>query len=427
VFVPGVLAAAAVTFLGWLVATGSVPIALSRALAVLIIACPCALGLATPTALHVASGRGAQLGIFVKGFQALETSRAIGTVYLDKTGTVTEGRMSVDDMVVVPDADRRRILTLVGAVERASEHAVAEALVSWAQHEVGSLPEVEQFETVVGRGARGSVDGHRVVVGSARFLGEEGLAVPPVLIDWYRMQEESGRTTVLAGDDGVVEAAFAVGDTVKPSARPAVDALHSLGLTCVVVSGDNHTVTAEVARSIGADGWHGGMLPADKVALVQEAQAAGHAVAMVGDGVNDGPALASSDLGLAVGSGTDVAISAADMIVVRDDLRTVPEAIALARRTLSIIHGNLTWAFAYNTAAIPLAALGFLSPLVAAASMALSSTFVVWNSSRLRRFGGTATEKPRAFSARTAPLAVEDLDRQGTPEPRPSRPGVPVR
>lgn len=415
VFVPGVLLVAAMTFVTWLVATGSGPTALSRALAVLIIACPCALGLATPTALHVASGRGAQLGIFVKGFQALETSRVVDTVVLDKTGTVTEGRMSVAGMALGPDADRTSVLTLAGAVENASEHAVAEAIVALARAEVGELPEVAEFRAAPGLGATGVVEGRRVIVGSERFVSGQGMPVPISLADWCRAREQAAQTVVLVGADDIVVAALAVSDTIKLSARAAVESLHSLGLTCILVSGDNERATREVGRQIGVDASHGGVLPGEKVALVRRMQAEGHAVATVGDGVNDGPALASSDLGLAVGSGTDVAISAADMIVVRDDLRTVPEAIALARRTLAIIHGNLVWAFAYNTAAVPLAALGFLNPLVAAASMALSSTFVVWNSSRLRHFGGSfasgSSRQPPPVGASVAEGALSIDDR----------------
>jgi P-type Cu+ transporter len=391
VFVPAVLVVAVATFVGWLLSTGSAPTALSHALAVLIIACPCALGLATPTALHVASGRGAQLGIFVKGFQALESSRTVDTVVLDKTGTVTDGRMSVADTAIVPGADRCEVLALAGAVEYASEHAVASAVVALARAEVGELPSVDGFRSVPGRGAVGVVAGRRVVVGNSRMLGADGMTAPASLDQWRAASESMGRTVVLVAVDGSVVAALAVSDTVKASARAAVERMHTLGLTCVLVSGDNERVTCRVGNEIGADASYGEVLPGEKVALVRRMQAEGHAVAVVGDGVNDGPALASADLGLAVGSGTDVALSAADMIVMRDDLRTVPEALVLARKTLTIIRGNLAWAFAYNTAAIPLAAFGFLNPLVAAASMALSSTFVVWNSSRLRNFGQSDT------------------------------------
>ena len=387
VFVPAVLVVAAVTFVAWLGTGGSTQRAFSAALAVLIIACPCSLGLATPTALFVASGRGAQLGIFIKGYPALERSRVVDVVVLDKTGTVTEGTMQVVEFFTSAGVERRDLLYRVGTVEQASEHVIGAAVAAFGRGECGPLGEVDAYRPLPGLGAEGTVDGRRVVLGSPRLFATRGEAVPAdvaaVRADW----ERAGRTAILVAVDGAVVGAIALADTVQPTAARAVDRLHALGLRCILLTGDNHGAGAAVGSAIGVDEVVADAVPAEKVALVRHLQEAGRSVAFIGDGVNDGPALTAADLGLAVGSGTDVAIHAADMILLSDDLTVVPMAIGLARRTLRTIHGNLAWAFAYNLAAIPLAAAGLLNPLIAGASMALSSSFVVWNSSRLRTFG----------------------------------------
>jgi Cu+-exporting ATPase len=397
VFVPAVLACAALTLAGWLLAGSPATHAASAALAVLIIACPCALGLATPAALVVASGRGAQLGIFIKGYQALESSRAIDTVVLDKTGTVTTGRMTVTAVQAVPGTSRASLLRYAGSVEQASEHAVAAAITALARAEApvpaaapALLAAADGFTALPGLGARGIVDGREVIVGRARLLADRGLQIPEDLAAWCRAREETGCTTVLAAWDDEVRGAFAVTDTVKPSAATAVAALRRLGLRPVLLTGDNAATARAVAEVAGIDEVISEALPAAKARVITELQEAGRSVAMVGDGVNDGPALAAARLGLALGSGTDVAICAADMILLRDDLGAVPDAIALARATFRTIRRNLAWAFCYNVLAIPLAAVGLLNPLVAAATMTLSSVFVVWNSLRLRRFAAPA-------------------------------------
>jgi cation-transporting P-type ATPase A/B/Cu+-exporting ATPase len=385
VFVPCVLACAAATLAGWLLAGSPAGHAFSAALAVLIIACPCALGLATPAALVVASGRGAQLGVFIKGYQALESSRAIDTVVLDKTGTVTTGQMTVTG-VMTTGTSRADLLRHAGAVEHASEHAVAAAVAALAAAETGPPASAEGFAALPGLGARGVVDGHEVVVGRERLFAERGVGVPADLARWCRAQERAGATTVLVSWDDVIRGALAVTDTVKPSAAPAVAELRGLGLRPVLLTGDNPATAEAVAAAAGITEVISEALPVAKAQVIRDLEAAGRSVAMVGDGVNDGPALAAAQLGLALGSGTDVAICAADMILLRDDLQVVPDAIKLARATFRTIRRNLAWAFCYNVLAIPLAALGFLNPIVAAAAMTLSSVFVVWNSLRLRRF-----------------------------------------
>ncbi len=387
VFVPVILVLAVLTLTGWLMAGSTGQQAFSAALAVLIIACPCALGLATPAALVVASGRGAQLGIFIKGYQALESSRSVDTVVLDKTGTVTTGVMSVTGVAQAAGTSRTGLLRHAGAVEQASEHAVAAAISAAACAELGSLPHADGFTALPGLGARGAVDGHDVIVGREKLLRDCGLDIPAGLAAQCVAWERAGRTVVLAGWDGQARGAVAVADTVKPSAAVAVAALRRLGLRTILLTGDNQATADAVAAEAGIGEVIAGAMPADKVAVITDLQAQGRSVAMVGDGVNDGPALAAADLGLAIGSGTDVAICAADMILLRDDLGTVPEAIKLARATLATIRRNLAWAFGYNIAAIPLAAAGFLNPLIAGAAMAASSVFVVANSVRLRRFG----------------------------------------
>ena len=387
VFVPCVLACAVVTLAGWLLAGSPAGHAFSAALAVLIIACPCALGLATPAALVVASGRGAQLGIFIKGYQALESSRAIDTVVLDKTGTVTTGQMTVTAVQPVPGTSRTDLLRCAGSVEQASEHAVAAAVTALAVTEAVPLTSADGFMALPGLGARGLVDAHEVVVGRSRLFADLGTKVPADLTSWCRAQEEeAGCTAVLVSWDDTIRGALAVTDTVKPSAASAVAGLRGLGLRPVLLTGDNAATAQAVAAAAGIDEVISEALPAAKAQVITDLQAAGRSVAMVGDGVNDGPALAGAQLGLALGSGTDVAICAADMILLRDDLEVVPDAIKLARATFTTIRRNLAWAFCYNVLAIPLAALGFLNPILAAAAMTLSSVFVVWNSLRLRRF-----------------------------------------
>ena len=400
VFVPCVLAASALTLAGWLLAGSTAEHAFSAALAVLIIACPCTLGLATPAALVVASGRGAQLGIFIKGYQALESSRSIDTVVLDKTGTVTTGQMTVTGVHLVPGTSRGDLLQYAGSVEQASEHAVAAAVTALAQAEAAPLASADGFQALAGLGARGVVDGRDVVVGREKLLADTGIGIPAGLAAWCRSQEQAGRTTILAAWDGTARGAFAVAGAVKPSAAPAVAGLRDLGLRPVLLTGDNAATAAAVAAAAGIDEVISGALPAAKAQIITGLQACGRSAAMVGDGVNDGPALAAAQLGLALGSGTDLAICAADMILLRDDLTVVPDAIRLARATFRTIRRNLAWAFCYNILAIPLAALGFLNPLVAAATMTLSSVFVVWNSLRLRRFAASPAPAPlRASSA----------------------------
>jgi P-type Cu+ transporter len=394
VFVPLVLVLAAATLAGWLAAGAGPARAVSAGLAVLIIACPCALGLATPAALVVACGRGAQLGIFIKGHQALEASSAIGVVLLDKTGTVTTGRMSLDGLRLATGTTRGELLRHAGAVERASEHAVAAAIAAAALAETGALPAAADFTALPGLGARGTVEGRDVLVGRERVFTDRGIAIPADLAAACADWERAGRTAVLAGWDGEVRGAFAVLDTVKPSAAHAVSQLRGLGLRPVLLTGDNEATARAVAAITGIGEVIAGVLPDGKTALISELRAGGQRVAMVGDGVNDGPALAAADLGIAIGSGTDVAISAADMILLRDDLNAVPDAIRLARATVATIRHNLAWASGYNFAAIPLAAAGFLDPLIAAAAMTLSSVFVVWNSLRLRGFRGTGPDSP---------------------------------
>jgi P-type Cu+ transporter len=434
VFVPCVLAGAALTLAGWLLAGSTAEHAFSAALAVLIIACPCALGLATPAALVVASGRGAQLGIFIKGYQALESSRSVDTVVLDKTGTVTTGEMTLVAVMPADGTGKDDLLRYAAAVEHASEHAVARAIAAHSRPPerrppgrdgasdppqpagnqvsgVSMVPMrpragVEGFVALPGLGARGTVDGHSVLIGRPLLFGE----VPGELTAWCSEQERSGCTTVLVGWDdaycvqkgggirplsahnnaetgGVrVRGALAVADAVKPSAAGAVAELRRLGLRTILLTGDNEATARAVADAAGIDEVISGALPGEKAEFVVQLGSTGRSVIMVGDGVNDGPALSRAQLGMALGSGTDVAICAADMILLRDDLSVVPDAIKLARATYRTIRRNLAWAFCYNLLALPLAALGLLNPLVAAAAMTLSSVFVVWNSLRLRRY-----------------------------------------
>ena len=386
VFVPAVLVCAVATLGGWLLAGSPAEHAFSAGLAVLIIACPCALGLATPAALVAASGRGASNGIFVKEYQALESSRAVDVVVLDKTGTVTTGRMELVGVQSADGVTHADLLRYAGAVEDASEHSVAAAISAAARKEYGPLPLAEAFRALPGLGARGTVDGREVVIGRAKLLAEHGMAMDAELARQCRQWEQAGRTAVLVGWDGAVRGAVAVADTVKDSAAAAVAELRALGLRPILLTGDSEATARAVAAEAGIDEVIAGTLPAGKAAVIDGLRARGHRVAMVGDGINDGPALAAANLGLALGSGTDVAICAADVILLRDDLRCVPDAIRLSRATFATIRVNLGWAFGYNVAAIPLAALGLLNPIVAAAAMTLSSVFVVANSLRLQRY-----------------------------------------
>ncbi|MEW2269865.1 heavy metal translocating P-type ATPase [Streptomyces griseofuscus] len=382
VFVPVVILIALATFGVWLGVTGDAVSAFTAAVAVLIIACPCALGLATPTALMVGTGRGAQLGILIKGPEVLESTRRVDTVVLDKTGTVTTGRMTLQTVYAADGEDEQELLRLAGALEHASEHPVARAVAAGAEERVGALPAVEHFENVPGRGVRGRVDGREVAVG--RLYDD----VPEELARAAAEAEQEGRTAVLAGWDGRARGVLAVADAIKETSAEAIRELRALGLTPVLLTGDNRTVAESVARAVGIDAAHvyAEVLPEDKVDVVRRLRAEGRAVAMVGDGVNDAAALATADLGLAMGTGTDAAIEAGDLTLVRGDLRTAADAIRLSRRTLATIKGNLVWAFGYNVAALPLAAAGLLNPMIAGAAMAFSSVFVVTNSLRLRRF-----------------------------------------
>ena len=388
VFVPVVIALAVATLGFWLGAGEGASVAFTAAVAVLIIACPCALGLATPTALLVGTGRGAQLGILIKGPEVLESTRRVDTIVLDKTGTVTTGTMALVE-VTTNDASEDEVLRLVGAVEDASEHPIAKAIAEAARARVGPMPPVESFASSQGLGVQGVVEGRAVVAGRERFLADWSLQLPPELETAKRDAEDAGRTAVLAGWDGKARAVLAVADTVKPTSAEAIRMLRDLGLQPVLLTGDNERTARAVASELSIEEVTAEVMPEEKVEVVRQLQADGRVVAMVGDGVNDAAALAQADLGLAMGTGTDVAIEASDLTLVRGDLRVAADAIRLSRRTLATIKGNLFWAFAYNVAALPLAAAGLLNPLIAGAAMAFSSVFVVSNSLRLRRFQST--------------------------------------
>jgi Cu+-exporting ATPase len=390
VFVPIAILIALIALFGWLIAGFPPAAAFTAAVAVLVIACPCALGLATPTALLVGTGRGAQMGILIKGPEVLESTRKIDTVVLDKTGTVTSGRMTLVDVVAEPGVDRAELLRLAGALEDASEHPIAQAIAQGAAQEAGTLPMVEGFVNLEGKGVQGVVDGRALVVGRESLLAEWSQLLSPEVAAAKTAAEGEGKTVVAVGWDGSARGILVVADTVKPTSKEAVSRLTALGLTPVLLTGDNETVARRIAAEVGIDDVIAEVMPQEKVDVITRLQSEGRVVAMVGDGVNDAPALAQADLGLAMGTGTDVAIEAADITLVRGDLRSAADAIRLSRKTLSTIKTNLFWAFAYNTAAIPVAALGLLNPMLAGAAMALSSVFVVGNSLRLRGFTSIA-------------------------------------
>ena len=395
VFVPIVIALSVATLAYWLATGGGATKAFTAAVAVLIIACPCALGLATPTALLVGTGRGAQLGIVIKGPQILESTRRVDTIVLDKTGTITTGRMTLVDVVPASGQDRAQVLRLAGGLEDASEHPIGQAIAAAATDEVGALPPVEAFASTAGLGVAGTVEGHHVVAGRAALITEQGLLVPAELDRARETAENAGRTPLFVAWDGAARGVLVVADAPKRTSAEAIAALSELGLSPVLLTGDNARTARAVAAQVGipADDEHviAEVLPADKVDIVKRLQDRGRVVAMVGDGVNDAAALAQADLGLAMGTGTDVAIEASDLTLVTGDLRAAADAIRLSRRTLTTIKGNLFWAFAYNVAALPLAAAGLLNPLIAGAAMAFSSVFVVSNSLRLRRFQAAHT------------------------------------
>ena len=391
IFVPIVIGLAIATLGFWLGSGEDLAFAFTAAVAVLIIACPCALGLATPTALLVGTGRGAQLGLLIKGPEILESTRKVDTVVLDKTGTVTTGRMSLVDVIPAEGEDRRELLGMAGALEDASEHPIAQAIARAARDELGALPALDGFANHEGLGVEGIVDGHGVVIGRAAFMTEWSLRLPAELDAAAQAAEAQGRTAVAAAWDGAVRGVLVVADTVKATSAEAVTSLKALGLRPVLLTGDNDTTARAVAAEVGIDEVIAEVLPSEKAAVISRLQGEGRVVAMVGDGVNDAPALAQADLGLAIGTGTDVAIEASDLTLVTGDLRAAADAIRLSRATLRTIKQNLGWAFGYNVAALPLAAAGLLNPLIAGLAMALSSVSVVANALRLRRFRSAST------------------------------------
>lgn len=386
VFVPIAILIAVIALGGWLGAGFPVSAAFTAAVAVLVIACPCALGLATPTALLVGTGRGAQMGILIKGPEILESTRKVDTVVLDKTGTVTTGKMTLVDVFLEDGTDRAELLALAGALEDSSEHPIAQAIAKGATQEVGTLSTPESFENVVGQGVQGIVDGHAVLVGRESLLAEWSQYLSAELGAIKAQAEGEGKTVVAVGWDGQARGILVVADTVKDTSAQAIAQFKAIGLTPILLTGDNEAVAEFIAAQVGIDQVIAEVLPKDKVDVVAGLQSEGKIVAMIGDGVNDAPALAQADLGMAMGSGADVAIEASDITLVRGDLRSAVDAIRLSRKTLGTIKTNLFWAFAYNTAAIPIAALGMLNPMLAGAAMAFSSVFVVGNSLRLRGF-----------------------------------------
>jgi len=392
IFVPIVIVIALVALAAWLISGSGVAAAFTAAVAVLVIACPCALGLATPTALLVGTGRGAQMGVLIKGPEVLESTRKVDTVVLDKTGTVTTGKMTLVDAITEPGTDRAELLRLAGALEDASEHPIAQAIAKGAVQEVGQLPTPEDFVNVEGKGVQGVVDGHAVLVGRESLLADWSQHLFPDVAAAKAAAEAEGKTVVAVGWDGQARGILVVADTVKPTSAEAIAGLKGLDLTPVLLTGDNEAVAQRIAAEVGIDQVIAEVLPKDKVDVVTRLQGEGKVVAMVGDGVNDAPVLAQADLGLAMGTGTDVAIEASDITLVRGDLLAAVDAIRLSRRTLGTIKGNLFWAFAYNVAAIPVAALGMLNPMLAGAAMAFSSVFVVGNSLRLRGFRSVAKQ-----------------------------------
>ena len=390
VFVPIVIVIAFVALGGWLGAGFPVTAAFTAAVAVLVIACPCALGLATPTALLVGTGRGAQMGVLIKGPEVLESTRKVDTVVLDKTGTVTTGKMTLVGVFTEDRTDRAELLRLAGALEDASEHPIAQAIAKGATQEVGSLPTPSDFANIEGKGVQGIVDGHAVLVGRDSLLAEWSQQLSRELASTKARAESEGKTVVAVGWDGQARGILVVADTVKPSSAEAIAQFTAIGLTPILLTGDNEAVARQIAAEVGIEEVIAEVLPKDKVDVVTRLQREGKVVAMIGDGVNDAPALAQADLGLAMGTGADVAIEASDITLVRGDLRSAVDAIRLSRKTLGTIKTNLFWAFAYNVAAIPVAALGMLNPMLAGAAMALSSVFVVGNSLRLRGFKSIA-------------------------------------
>jgi Cu+-exporting ATPase len=390
VFVPVVIGLALLTLTGWLLAGADSTAAVTASVAVLIIACPCALGLATPTALLVGTGRGAQLGILIKGPEVLESTRRVDTVVLDKTGTLTTGRMALVDVVALPGEDATEVLRLAAAAEDGSQHPIAVAVVAGARRWAGFRASATDFRSLDGLGVRAEVDGHDVVVGRARLLAEAGLTLDSVPQNAIHDAEAGGHTVVVAGWDGRARGLLLVADQLRPGSAAAIARLRELGLRPVLLTGDNADVAGAVAAQLGIDEVISEVLPEGKVAEISRLRDSGAVVAMVGDGVNDAAALATADLGIAMGTGSDVAIEASDLTVIRGDPQVVADAVRLSRRTLAVIKGNLFWAFAYNVAALPLAASGLLNPMIAGAAMALSSVFVVSNSLRLRRFKSVA-------------------------------------
>ncbi|REE02264.1 heavy metal translocating P-type ATPase [Citricoccus muralis] len=409
VFVPIVIAIAVATLAAWLGAGFPAAAAFTAAVAVLIIACPCALGLATPTALLVGTGRGAQLGILIKGPEVLESTRKVDTIVLDKTGTVTTGTMTLQGVHPSAGTGEDELLRLAGAVEDASEHPIAQAIARGATERVGSLPVPETFANHEGRGVQGVVDGHLVVVGRETMLADWSLTMPTDLADTKARAESAGQTAVVVAWDGQVRGVLVVADALKDTSAEAITLFRSLGLKPVLLTGDNQAVAEQVAAQVGIEEVLAEVMPQDKVRIITELQDRGQVVAMVGDGVNDAAALAQADLGLAMGTGTDAAIEAADITLVRGDLRAAADAIRLSRKTLGTIKTNLFWAFAYNTAAIPLAALGLLNPMLAGAAMAFSSVFVVGNSLRLRGFTSKASTTVQAASPAPEPQPAHTL------------------